>query len=577
MSSNHSLYRRGILITIGSVSVASQIPINSRATRGNFSVSIEEYPEEVVAGDSITFIVLLTNNGDRSDSTDVQFENDPIGGESVTLEPGQSKLVELTTATNVRDGGDSELFTVVVDGDDDGQRVRLLDPANFQVNITGIPDRIPTGQTRNLIVTITNEGEADASKTVTMRAEPAGPFHSGQEEREQSVSLGGGDSQELTYELDSEWFGEGEMIVNIITEDNVDSAKIQLVPAKPATYSVGISSVEASAEGDPVITQVVLKNIGDEPGESTIRVKLDGGSATDFIIDIAPGKQTTESVEIPTVYGDSGTRTLTVESEYESVSDQFELQESPFFEVSIEDMNTPIPNGFPLQLQIKIENVSSITGKQEIVVSTDDTQISTQNMELEGGQPETLPIEIDTSSYDVSDGITISSRFDSVEITPEVEDVAFFEIQDVTVGDASAGGRLPVDVSVKNRGAVDGTQTVVAEIDGVASTEQEISLETDGGNDLQLEVPTSEDDAGENILLVSTDNDRVTSDFTLGEADDTGGSNNSDDGEDSNSNGDSTENDADDQNASGFGMGSAVAAVTTLTYVLKNRVTSSSA
>ena len=139
-----------------------------------FDVEITDYPEEVVAGQTETITVRITNTGDREDSQVIGV-NFGVDRERVELAPDESTTVTLTIDTSERDAGNN-LVEVSSDDDEDGVRVDMLTPPYLVVKVVGTNEPVVEGRDVEVTFEVHNTGEADGSTTLEWVAEEKGTF-----------------------------------------------------------------------------------------------------------------------------------------------------------------------------------------------------------------------------------------------------------------------------------------------------------------------------------------------------------------------------------------------------------------
>ena len=169
-------------------------------------------PEEVEPGDEVTISVLVTNIGEETGDYTVTLGVENIiaimSEEEVTLEGGESKTVPFAFTMNTEG-----TYQVEVDGLTGSFTVKALPkPAEFEVsNLIISPEEVEEGEAVTVSVDVTNVGEETGDYTINLDL-PAGPYL-----REKTVSLEGGESERVEFEVSRDIAGTYAVTVNGIT------------------------------------------------------------------------------------------------------------------------------------------------------------------------------------------------------------------------------------------------------------------------------------------------------------------------------------------------------------------------
>lgn len=549
---------------------------------GEFRVEVVDAPDRVVAGKVFDMTIRITNNGSTENSTDVSIDG-IWSGETVTVGANSSKTVTIGVSTRTFNGGDGKVFTIGVDGDEDRTRVRLLKPAKFVIKNIDVQEELPNGHTTEAAITIANEGEVTDSTDVELLFESQGSFSSGSRRRDTSVSINGGKTTTLTVPVKT-WFDTGSMLFTVKTNDTIKSKSIQVVEAQPAEFTVNINTVETGVEGTPVMVEASFKNIGDKNGGAEVTAQL--STNADVVtkeITADYGKQVSKTFSLSTTRGDAGVQSVTIDTGNHTATQEIEIAPGAFYTVEVTNINTPIPKGFPFEFSVDIKNVGDGDGDKQVLVSVDSEQVTEQRVELSSGESKEVPFTVETNQYNFSNGVTIDTGFESVTINPEIGNVPFFSVTDVSRPEDSVttGTPVPVGVTVENRGDAEGVQTITGSIESGESTDVELRIPAGETKSTTISIPTTGVGVGEKTVTVVSENNskevavtinKPTNKPTPESTDQSSKNSGSSNGGSSNDNAGAQ---SDSANAPGFGVGTAVASVMSTAYIIKQRVTKS--
>ncbi|PSP92239.1 hypothetical protein BRC87_00105 [Halobacteriales archaeon QS_4_66_20] len=552
-----------------------------------FDVEITDYPEEMVAGQTETITVRITNTGDREDSQVIGV-NFGVDRERVELAPDESTTVTLTIETSERDAGNN-LVEVSSDDDEDGVRVDMLTPPYLVVEVVGTNGPVVEGRDVEVTFEVHNTGEADGSTTLEWVAEEKGTFSRMVAEDETGVSVSGESTSTQTISFETEPKGKRVIVVNITNADEPDSVEVQVVEELPPTFEVEIVEIGDGKEGEDLEVTVDVTNVGHSGG--TKEVTLDLGRAGSTTVEVTAGEAetVTETVNVPTVHGSAGENTLTVRTEDDEVSETVELAENAFFEVDLVSHNSPIPQEFAFEFEVGVTNSGGVAGQgtveaivQEILPEDDEETEPQQigsasaNVELDSGASTTVDLAADvgTAEFDTYEAV-IDSGDQTVTQEVEVAETGYIDVSDVTLNTPVAAGEdVEVTTTLTNVGSASTTETLSVSVGDAAEQSSEVVLDVDESTEESFTLGTAGGDAGEHTLRVATESASTTQQITINEAQSDDGSGDGDGGGDGDGDGDNNSAvEESDDSAPGFGVGTAIASLGGAGYLLKRRLT----
>jgi hypothetical protein len=588
--------RRSLLQTLGVTAVGvGGVTAGAETVRAeaDFDLEILSVPDEIVAGrpSNQPLVVRVTNRGDETDTQTIKV-NIGLARQDVTLNAGQSATLNFTLSPRRTRTGDERL-DVECEDDVERTRVQILEPAEHEIEIGEVDDRIVAGREFTFEIEITNTGEASASKEVEWSVEEKGSFGGLVAEGDLQASPQGGQTQTATRTVETKESGNKELIIQAGGEDDAGSKTVQQIEPQDPAFEVSIlaDNIGEPKEGQELTVPVELFNTGDFEGTKAVTVSLAGETLLTQEITLGRRSTTETNFTIPVPFETAGQQELTVSSEDGGATEVIEVIERPQFEVELLEHNSPIPQEFAFEFEVQVTNVSGVNGQDNVSVTVGDLGSDSQSLELESGASDTATLSVNAGQAEFGTyQATIESApevmaTDGMRTTTEVEvaEVPFFQINNVsTNAPVQAGADLEVTVTVTNTGSDSGTEEIQAAVPEVGESASSFELAIDEQADETLVIGTEAGDAGEYELTVGGESTSTTQTITIQEAPDQstptatpsgdGDSGGGGDGGDSgDGGGDSVEN-TDGNNAPGFGLGTAVTSLGGAAYLLKRRL-----
>ncbi|WP_152419372.1 hypothetical protein [Halobiforma nitratireducens] len=158
---------------------------------------------------------------------------------------------------------------------------------------------------------------------------------------------------------------------------------------------------EPVVEGETVEVETIVENTGDKDDTQTVELEIeDHGIVDSTELSLESGESEPITVAWETDDGDADTDIdATVSSEDDSDTVQVTVEAEPdpaFFDVSIEETNSPVVEGQTLEVDATIENTGDETGDRTVELETDDEVRDAVGVELEPGESTTVILEWDT-------------------------------------------------------------------------------------------------------------------------------------------------------------------------------------
>ena len=476
-------------------------------------------------------------------------------------------LVVLSGSAVAVTGTASELPSVISSGVADVNHVTAglfasgqAEPADVEFHVSNLTDAATLQAERTFVVSaeLTNDGEREATRTVSVRFDRDGDGTVDAESASREVTLEGGETTTVEFSVSGDGFESGTYEYQVATESDEATATLDLQALQPPTFEVtSTSGPGAIVEGGSGAMEATITNRGDAAGGQVVRFAIDRDRDGVFedaeqvatrSLNIDPGADARARVEMESNDLTAGTYTYRVATRADSGTGKFVVKEPAAFRVESVDAPTDVARGESIPVTAVVSNTGDVSGTGTVSLSLPEsfvtelenqsgTAVATRSVTLGGGAQtfvrftvDSAPVPAGNYTYDVA--VDESSREGNVM----VEDAAF------TVRDLDAprtrdvGESFVASATVVNTGNTNGTQTVSFRIDADDDSRPErvglnttVSLQAGENATVEFEVPTQrkdlrglpEDlDAGSYVYGVYTDDDNATSVISM-ERDDT--------------------------------------------------------
>ena len=425
---------------------------------GYFTVDIVDAPTTVQQGETIAVSFEVENTDDQAATQDIEFL---VGGQQEavltdeTLEPGATLTDTFTYETDMNDTGDPLSLTVSTDDEQATTAVDVLGPANFQVELTDVPDSVSPGDQIAVDFTVENTGDEAATQDIAFLVD-------GQQEDllpDEQLQPGDNVSDTFTYPTGA---GDAGQTVSVAVSTDNDTASADVPILEPASFDVTLTNVPAEVTaGEDLVVEYEVENTGGQTDTQDIEFlvdsqqeavlpdqTLDGGNVLADQFTYTPGES------------DVGeTLSVAVSTEDDQASADVNVTGSSFFDVSITDAPAGVRGGEDIVVDFTVENTGSISGTQDVAFLVD------------GQQEDALTGQTLAPDATLSDTFTYTTTSGQVGQDLTVE---------VRTDDDSAQRTIPVNAtelvaSLSNETASVGqTVTVGLDVTSVVATEQAV-------------------------------------------------------------------------------------------------------
>ncbi len=359
-----------------------------------FDVKIDDYDEEVTEGETVEVDYTVTNTGDQDDTQNIELRargQRQDGDFNIGLDEGESESGTLEWNTEVGDSGYRSI-TVISENDEDTETVNIDqtkqedNPAFFDVRDISFDSSVYVGDRVEVDYTVRNTGDSSARKTVRLRLR-------GETRDTESIRLDEGEERDgtLDFRPDEDDAGYRQISVSTNDDEKMDYINIGERENEPAFFDVEIDDFDDEVdEGESVEVDYTVFNTGDEEDTQNIELRARGDRQDrEFNVDLSGGESESGTFRWDTQNGDSGFRSIYVESEDDQASEVIEVNE-------VDDPVTEPDLG-----------LSSVTAS-DYSVGQGDSTVLRSNIVNDGGQ---------SASFNVrwrAGGVELGRRYSSI-------------------------------------------------------------------------------------------------------------------------------------------------------------------
>lgn len=319
------------------------------AQTAEFTVTIDGTNSPVNEGEQLHVTATVENTGDGTDTQRISllfgdYEKDST---EITLEPAESRTVELTWATA---DGDAGTYTarVVSEDDSDSSDVLVQDAPAFEVAIDGTNSPVTAGAALTVDATIENTGGSTGTQAVALTV--------GDVERDSSeLTLEPSESRSVEFTWETADGDAGEYTAAVASEDDADDTAVAV--ESPAFFDVSLVGTNAPVTaGEELVAGARVTNTGSGSGTQEVAltvggtqrdattVTLDAGKSVDVYFDWVPESADTGTHELVVASADGEDATnVTVEPDAWVTIDDQTVADSAYQEVVV--ASTRLPEG----------------------------------------------------------------------------------------------------------------------------------------------------------------------------------------------------------------------------------------
>jgi hypothetical protein len=323
------------------------------------------------------------------------------------------------------------------------QQRNILSDAFEDVTIDSTNSPITEGQTLTVDYTVTNTGEQESDTNIELIA-------GGQVRDNETLLLSAGE----TYSSSFNWATQsGDDSIGTISVSSNDETESQSVTIETdSVYNVNITSTNSPITvGETIDVTADINNTGSSGDTKTVELVAGGVVRDSKSVAVSSGSTITETFNWTTQSGDDNISLVTIQSEDDEDSSSVEINQKAFFDIVIEETNSPIFAGADFQADVTIQNTGGSQDQQTIELLVDSVVEDSVTRTLDGGVSTTETLSWSTSSTDLGtyNGV-VQSNDDSESFTIEVSDSGVSVTIDSTNSPVSVGETLSVDFTIEN-------------------------------------------------------------------------------------------------------------------------------
>ncbi len=283
---------------------------------------------------------------------------------------------------------------------------------------------------------------------------------------------------------------------------------------KPASFQVNNLVLDSDwiQVGESVQISVNATNVGDQAGNYSVTLTIDGEPITTETVQLLGSESTTVTFTATIIT--EGNHTVQIGDLTGSVKATLDAPSKPA-EIQVTDLGVSravAEAGDTIIVSATVINTGDESGTFSLDLYVNDEKRDTQSVQLDGGETTTVQFEV-TEEAEGTYVVKVGDLTESFEISSDAEPAkpAEFEVKDLTVDPSSviAGETIEIFVKVTNVGEESGTYTANLKIDGTTVDTRTITLA--GGATQVIKFELTETNAGTHTVEI----DDATGSFTV--------------------------------------------------------------
>ena len=275
-----------------------------------------------------------------------------------------------------------------------------------------------TGETLELVVTVTNAGDADGAVDLSVGLD-------GADGTEASVDVPAGETVRRTFTREMQEAGTFAVSLNGET-----IGEVTVEPREPS-FETETSVPDAVLVGDPISVPVTVSNTGEGDGALELRLGADGAEVATRTVEVSAGETTTVELESPAT--EPGRRTLSLNGE--TIGEVAVEPREPEFEVTGSLLTESITVEESIEVAVEVSNTGTGDGEIELGLAVGDTDVGGETVAVPAGEMDS--VEISSSAITETGALPVALNGESIgEVTVEPPTV----LHVATDGDAGNPG-----------------------------------------------------------------------------------------------------------------------------------------
>jgi|GEM_PF-6045532 len=265
-----------------------------------FDVEIDEDESEPVVepGENATVVADIENTGDVAGETLVEFEVDEETLETDELELDAGDTETVTYEVALEDEGEFDAFVSTADATDGITLVAEEDvddpppappappdptPPDISVVDADLEtDQVDVSKSIDVFADLENVGEERGNITVDLEVD-------GDVVDSQTFKVDGGATETVTFTQTFEEAGEFDIAVNGVEAGTLTVVEDDPLPADISVVDASVTPEEVEP-GEMVTADGTLENAGEEAGEATVELEVDGEGIADETVELEGGE-----------------------------------------------------------------------------------------------------------------------------------------------------------------------------------------------------------------------------------------------------------------------------------------------
>jgi subtilisin family serine protease/uncharacterized protein (DUF58 family) len=473
----------------------------------------------VTDDEDVIVAVTVTNHGDTTatESIVATVDGHQQASTDVTLAGGERDTVTLRFAAEATfDGQD---VTVRSNSDAATAPLSVAEVGEITVRIDTAASDLDVAENENISVVVTLENTGDVALTQGVTATVDGVERANSD----AITLAGGEQTHTTLAFAAEPRDDDET-VTVSSETATDTAAISVAEIGQFAVEIdtGASALSVTTD-ETVAVEVAVTNTGETTLTQSVGAAVGGVDQTKKEnVTLSGGETTTMTLSFAAEPGFDG-QNVTISSADDTDTAPLSVAEVGAFTVAIDEeaSNLTVTSDDQVNVTVKVANTGETTLTQSVVADVaGDQQASTEDVELAGGETETLTLSFPADTTFDGHNVTISSA-DATDTAPlTVAKVGMLtvgideEASNLTVTDDET---IRVTAALTNTGETTLSQSVRTTVAGKEQTSpQNVSLTGGETETLNLSFPADAGFDGQNVTVRSAD-DTATAPLSVAE------------------------------------------------------------
>lgn len=484
-----------------------------------FDVSNVIIPEKADPGETVEVSIEVTNVGETYGEKEVAFEfaGEEVGSSTFGIQAGAGTLI-YTNVTVPEDPGNYEWTAIAGDNESTGTLEVINDsgPATFTIDDVDGPVEGTAGDSVTFSATVTNTGQQSGETNVTLVFDG--------ETFEKTVSLDAGYTEIISFEVTLPRNTNSESWT-ISTLDDERSGSVTIREPAPASFTIdGVSAPSTANTSESVTVDATVTNTGEKSGQQTVTFTL-GGQTVEQTVSLNPGETKAVTFQVTTP-NDVGSYEWSVETPDDETTGTLDITAEPNEATFVvEGVTAPSAGNTSetVTVEATIDNIGDVSGEASIDLWLDGDIVGTETVTLDGGESQTVTVEMTLPDEDGSYTWTVATgddqQSDSIDVTDAPTPATFSVESAGAPGEADPGATVTVETTITNTGDESGEASIDVWFDGEIVETKRITLDAGASKTLAVEVSVPEESGSYTWTVATGDDQQSDSIDVVGEGD----------------------------------------------------------